>query len=87
MNTGNVERSDSDVRSNNWRIRIAGALGSAAGAAVALLWRPDLGGFWSGLIAFVIMTVLGGVLGQLAGRLLFRPSSGGPPQPKSAHPE
>jgi hypothetical protein len=54
--------------------------GAGAGAAIALLWRPNfIGGFWPGLIGFVIFTTVGGVLGRLVGRLLFRPSSGGPP--------
>jgi hypothetical protein len=76
MNMGSGERSGSGGRSN-WPVRIAGGVGAAAGA---LLWRPDLGGFWPGLIAFGILTGVGIVLGQLAGRLLFRPSSGGPPE-------
>jgi hypothetical protein len=55
-------------------------VGGAAAAAAGLLWRPDLGGFWPGLIAFVAMLAVGIVLGQLAGRILFRPSPGGPPE-------
>ncbi len=81
MNMGNGERSGPDGRSN-WQVRIAGGVGGAVGSAGALLWRPDLGGFWPGLVAFSIMTGVGIVLGQLAGRRLFRPSSGGPPEDK-----
>lgn len=77
---GNGERSGSRGRSN-WPVRIAGGVGGAVGAAGALLWHPDLGGFWQGLAAFVIVVGAGIVLGLLAGRLLFRPSSGGPPNP------
>jgi hypothetical protein len=64
---------------NNWPVRLATGAGAGAGAAIALLWRPDLGGFWPGLIGFGIVTGAGGVLGWLVGGLLFRPSSGGPP--------
>jgi hypothetical protein len=70
---GNGERSGSGGRSN-WPVRLATGAGAGAGAAVALLWRPDLGGFWPGLIAFLIMMGVGGVLGRLVGGLLFRPS-------------
>ena len=78
---GNGERSDLGGWSD-WRVRIAGGVGGAAGAAGTLLWCPDLGGFWPGLIAFVAMTAIGNLVGLLAGRLLFRPSSGGPPEKK-----
>jgi hypothetical protein len=58
-------------------------VGTLTGATVALLWRPDFfgGGFWLGMLGFGIFVAVGGVLGQLVGRLLFRPSSGGPPAP------
>lgn len=75
---GNGERSASGDR-NSWPVRLATAVGAGAGAAVALVWRADLGGFWLGLIAFGIVTGVGAVLGRLVGRLLFRPSSGEPP--------
>jgi hypothetical protein len=57
-------------------------VGGAAGAAIALLWRPDFfsGGLLLGPIGFCVFVVAGIVLGQLAGRLLFRPSPGGPPE-------
>jgi hypothetical protein len=74
----NGERSGSDGRSN-LLVRLATMAGAVAGGAVALLWRPDLGGFWAGLIGFGIFIGVGGVLGQLLGGLVFRPSSGGPP--------
>lgn len=78
---GKSERSGSHGR-NGLPVRIGGAIGGAAGAAGALLWRPDLGGFWQGLAAFVIMSGVGIVLGQLVGRLFFRPSSSDPPKNK-----
>jgi hypothetical protein len=78
VNMANGERSGSGGRSD-WPVRLTTMAGTAAGAAGALLWRPDLGGFWAGLIGFGIMTGVGAVLGRLVGGLLFRPSSGAPP--------
>jgi hypothetical protein len=62
-------------------------VGTLAGATIALLWRPEFfsGGFWLGMLGFGIFVAVGGVLGQLVGRRLFRPSPGGPPdQPPPA---
>ncbi len=81
---GNGERPGSGGRSD-WPVRLAIGVGAGTGAAVALIWRPDLGGFWPGLLGFCTFTGVGGVLGRLVGGLLFRPSSGGPPdQPPHA---
>jgi hypothetical protein len=58
--------------------------GAGAGAALGLfVIKPlvDIPGFWPGLIAFGIVIGVGGVLGRLVGGLLFRPSSGDPPDP------
>ena len=79
---GNGERSGSGGRSD-YPVRLAIGVGTIVGAAIALfvvrpLVDPPLP-LWLGMIAFVAMCGVGGVLGQLAGRLLFRPSSGGPP--------
>jgi hypothetical protein len=68
---------------SRWPVRIAGGVGAAAGSGGALLWRPDLGGFGPGLIAFSILTGVGIVLGQLVGGLLFPPSSGGGPEDRT----
>jgi hypothetical protein len=38
--------------------------------------------FWPGLLAFVAVTGAGGALGSSWAGLLFRPSSGGPPEDK-----
>lgn len=75
---GNGERSGSGGR-GDWRVRLATGVGICAGAAIALLWRPDFfsGGFWLGMIGFCVFLVVGAVLGRLVGGLLFRPSSGG----------
>jgi hypothetical protein len=58
----------------DWRVRIVGMVGGAVGAAVALFVLKPLVElpFWLGLIAFVVMAVVGGVLGRFAGGLLFR---------------
>jgi hypothetical protein len=80
---GNSERSGSGGRSD-WPVRLATVAGAAAGAAVCLLWRPDLGGPWLGLIAFGTVIGVGGALGRLVGGLLFRPSSGPPDHPPNA---
>ena len=75
---GNGERSGSGGRSD-WPVKLATGAGACTGAAVGLLWRPDLGGFWPGLIGFVILTGVGAVLGRLVGGLLFGASPGDPP--------
>ena len=80
---GSDERSSSGGRSDG-RVRLATGVGTVAGAALALfVIKPlvDIPGFWPGLIAFVAVSGAGGVLGWLVGGLLFRPSSGGPPDP------
>jgi hypothetical protein len=79
---GNGERSGQGGGSD-WRVRLATAAGLLVGAAIALLWRPDFfgGGFWMGTLGFCLFMGVGGVLGRLVGGLLFRPSSGGPPDP------
>ena len=82
VNIENGERSGSGDRSN-WQVRLATMAGAGAGAAVGLLWRTDLGGFWQGLTAFGIVTGVGAVLGRFVGGLLFRPASGGPPGPSA----
>jgi hypothetical protein len=68
----NGERT-STVRRDDWRVRLATMVGGGAGAAVALLWRPDLGGFWLGLVGFAAVLTVGLLLGRLVGSLLFRP--------------
>ena len=79
---GNGERSGPGGPSD-WRVRLATGVGIGAGAALALLWRPDVfgGGFWLGMIGFGVFMAVGAVVGRLVGGLLFRPSSGGPPDP------
>ncbi len=68
---GNGERSGSGGGSD-WRARLATGAGTGAGATIALLCRPDLGGLWAGLLGFGLVTAVGGALGRLAGYLLFQ---------------
>jgi hypothetical protein len=82
-NMTNGDRATSGRR-DDWRVRVATMVGVAVAAAIALLLRRDLGGFWPGVIAFALVIAIGGILGRLAVRRLFRPPSGGssdhPPQ-------
>jgi hypothetical protein len=77
------ERSGSGGRSG-WPAGL-GVVGGAAGAAIALFVVKPLVELpiWLGPIAFVAVTAVGIGLGQLAGKLLFRPSSVDPPEDKN----
>jgi hypothetical protein len=77
---GNGERSSSGGR-DDWRVRLATSVGVLVAAAVGLLVRTDLGGFWPGMIAFAAVITVGGLLGRLVGSLVFRrPPGNGPRQ-------
>jgi hypothetical protein len=69
-----------DSGRDDWRIKLATMVGTAAGAAVALLWHPDLGSFWLALLAFMALLVAGALLGRFAGSFLFRQASGSSPR-------
>jgi hypothetical protein len=81
VNMGNGERSGSGGRGDG-PVRLATGVGTCTGAAVALFVVKPLVELplWLGLLAFLAVSGVGGVLGRLVGRLLFRPSSGGPPE-------
>jgi hypothetical protein len=64
-----------------WPVRIATAIGAGGAAAIGLVFRPDFGSVWLGLIAFVIVVGTGALLGRLVGGLLFGQSSGEQPEP------
>jgi hypothetical protein len=66
---------------DDWRVRLSGAAGGMVGATVGLFLVKPLIDFPPGLgtFAFIALTGVGVLLGQLAGERLFRPSSGGPP--------
>jgi hypothetical protein len=74
---GNDERSGGR---DDWRVRLATAVGVLTGVTVALLLRQDLGSFWLGLLAFMAVVAAGGVLGRLVGSFLFRQPSGSSPR-------
>jgi hypothetical protein len=60
---------------DDWRVRLSTGLGTATGAAIALfVIKPlvEIPGFWLGLIAFLAVTGIGGIIGRLVGGLLFR---------------
>jgi len=80
---GSRERSGPGGR-DDWRVRITTGVGVAACMAGAMMLGPVVGinGFWPGMLAIAVAIVLGVVLGRLVGGLLFRPSSGGPPEDK-----
>lgn len=64
------------------RVRVTTAVVIAACLAAALLLGPKIGldGFWPGGLTIIVAIIVGIVLGPLVGRLLFRPSSDGPPK-------
>ncbi len=78
MHMGKSKRTGLSARSD-WPVRLSTGVGGAAAGTIALLLRPDMGGFWQGLIAYMAVLLVGMVAGNLVGRLLFRPPSGGPP--------
>jgi hypothetical protein len=66
---------------NDWRFRLTTALVVGACMATAMLLGPVVGvhGFWPGGLSIIVAIIVGIVLGNIVGRLLFRQSSGGPP--------
>jgi len=67
---------------DDWRVRLTTGVVVACIAAAMMLLGPVVGihGFWPGMLAVVVAIIVGIVLGRLVCRLLFRPSSGGPPE-------
>jgi hypothetical protein len=67
---------------DDWRVRLTTGVAAAACIAAAMLLGPVVGinGFWPGMLAIVVAIIVGNVLGRLVCRLLFRPSSGPPPE-------
>jgi hypothetical protein len=82
INMGNGEQSGSGGRSD-WPVRLSGAAGGMVGGAVSLFVVQPLIAFPPGVgpFAFVALIGVGVVLGQDVGGRLFRPSSGGTPNP------
>jgi hypothetical protein len=68
---------------DDWRVRLTTGVVVGACIAAAQMLGPVVGihGFWPVCVAIIV----GIVLGNLVGRLLFRPSSGGPPAQTPRH--
>ena len=66
---------------DDWRIRLTSAVAVAVCMAAAMMLGPVVGieGFLPGGLTIIAAIIVGIALGGLVGRLLFRPSSGGPP--------
>ena len=67
---------------DDWRVRLTTAVGVGVCMAAAMMLGPVVGieGFLPGGLAIIVAIIVGIVLGNLVvGPLLFRPSSGGPP--------
>ena len=67
---------------DNWRVRLTTGVVAVACIAAALMLGPVVGinRFWPRMLSVVVAIIVGNVLGRLVCRLLFRPSSGGPPE-------
>lgn len=67
---------------DDWRFRLTTGVVVAACIAAAMIFGPVVGinGLWPGMLAIVVAIIVGNVLGRLVCRLLFRPSSGAPPE-------
>jgi hypothetical protein len=65
----------------DWRVRLTTGVVVGACMAAAMMLGPVVGihGFWPGGLTIIVAIIVGIVLGNQVGRLLFRPSSGGPP--------
>jgi hypothetical protein len=70
---GNNDRSGSGSRDDG-RIRLATGVGTVVGASVALFVIKPLVElpFLLGLLAFVLVCGIGGVLGRIVGQMLYR---------------
>jgi hypothetical protein len=75
----NAERSKDSGR-GDWRQRLVVMAGTAAGIAGSMLVGTflDFHSLWLGWIMIAVGIVIGSLLGRLAARLLFGPSSDGP---------
>jgi hypothetical protein len=65
---------------DDWRPRLTTGLVTAACiVAAALLGLGPEAGLWPFMLAIVVASIVGNLLGPLVHRLLFGPASGGPP--------
>ena len=69
------------MSSDDWRIRLTTGVAVAACMAAAMMLGPVVGihGFWPYMLSIVVASIVGTVLGARVYRLLFRRSSGDPP--------
>lgn len=68
---------------NDWRVRLCGSAGAFATGVIALfVVKPMIElPTWLGALAFVGMMTVGGVLGNIVGWRLFKPSPNSSPNP------
>lgn len=59
------------VNRNDLRMRLSSAAGGSLGAVVALVFYPDFGSIWLGLLAFLATAIVGCVLGRIVGAKMF----------------
>lgn len=64
---------------DDWKARLTTGLVSAA-CVVAALMLVGMNRFWPFMLAIIVATIVGNLLGPLVCRLLFRPLSSGPPE-------
>lgn len=69
------------VYPDDWPFRLSGAAGGMVAGAVGLFVVKPLIDLPAGVGAFAFVALIGAgvILGNIVGRWLFRPSSGGPP--------
>jgi hypothetical protein len=67
---------------DDWRERFTTGAVVAVCMLAAIFLGPLVGihGFWIGMLAIVVAIIVGNLLGQQVCRLLYRPSSGRPPE-------
>jgi hypothetical protein len=68
---------------NDWRARLTTGVVVGACMAATMMLGPVVGihGFLPGGLSIIVAILVGIVLGNFVGRMLFRPSSGGPSGP------
>jgi hypothetical protein len=62
---------------DNWKVRLTTGLVSAA-CVIAAMLVVGTNRFWPFMLAIIVATIVGNLLGTLVCRLLFGPTSGGP---------
>ncbi|MBI4326231.1 MAG: hypothetical protein HY674_13350 [Chloroflexi bacterium] len=66
---------------DDWQVRLTTGVVSFVCIAAALMLGPGIvNRYWQLMLLLVVAMIVGNVLGRLVCRLLFRSSSGGPPE-------